>query len=266
MKKQSLDFKSLGDKHKMLEQLNQRCLIPDVPVIARLDGRAFHTLTRNAEKPFDNKIITAMQMTAIALLEEFHAEIAYVQSDEITLVWKKCDMFSGNIQKLVSTMASLASVRFYNGLRYTQYDTALIPTFDCRIWQVPSLEIAAENVMWREMDATRNSVSMMAHANFSTKELKMKNIKEQIAMLEGIGVFWNELDDVYKRGTYFKKVDVIRMMTEEEMKDIPEQYRPTAPVLRREVKVGKFPKATSIANFAEVLFDNAAPKFHIPKK
>ena len=39
-------------------------LIPRTPVIIQIDGRAFHTLTRGFQKPFDPVLMAAMRETA----------------------------------------------------------------------------------------------------------------------------------------------------------------------------------------------------------
>jgi tRNA(His) 5'-end guanylyltransferase len=253
----SIDFDALGDKHKKLEGLSESRLIPGIPVIARLDGRAFHTLTRNAEKPFDFAFISSMEETAKALLNEFNSEFAYVQSDEITLGWKSLDMFDGRVQKLCSVMAAFASVSFFKSVLQNEYNTDdIIPTFDCRIWQVPDIETVAENVMWREMDAAKNSISMVASSHFSPKMLHGISTKERKTMLEGIGVHWDLLPSNLKRGSFFKKIKTLKSLTEEELRFIPEMHRPAEPVLflRALICRMKWERLTSMVNPADVLF------------
>jgi len=262
--KQSIDFDGLGEKHKALERISAgQKLIPEVPTIARLDGRAFHTFLRDADKPFDSRVVRAMQETAKELLDKFNAEVAYVQSDEITLVWKSCPIFDGKVQKVLSTTAALASVVFDREIyEETGMRKGPIPTFDCRVWQVPDLETAAENILWREMDATKNSISMMASAHFSEKQLDGISTKKRLIMLEGIDVHWENLPHYLKRGTYYQKVERWKVITDEEMVEIPEKHRPIAPVLRNVIEMQPYPPATTISNFAGVLFNNETVEFH----
>lgn len=255
MKKQSIDFDWLGDKHKKLEQIGSGArLVPGIPTLARLDGRAFHTVLRHSVKPFDDLVVMAMQKTAIELLKDFNADFAYVQSDEITLGWANLDVFDGRIQKIVSTTASKASLVF--GSLYPNHNMA---TFDCRIWQVPDLQSAAENVRWREMDATKNSISIAASSIFSESELDGKSTKDRLAMLESKGFYWNELPHYLKRGTYYRKVERFIELTAEELSRIPEKFQPKGKVLRKVVEMQEYPKATSISNFEDVLFKGAIP-------
>ncbi|PIX04671.1 MAG: hypothetical protein COZ77_05285 [Gallionellales bacterium CG_4_8_14_3_um_filter_54_18] len=260
--KQSLYFDSLGDKHKKFEGIYAgQILIPGVPVIARLDGRAFHTFTKNAIKPFDIDINIGMTSTAKHLLGSFHPDLVYTQSDEISLVWGKgTDMFDGNVLKLTSTLSSMASVVFYDWIQqFRDRFGKVMPTFDCRIWQVPDEETAAENLMWREMDATKNSISMLASCHFSVAELHGKSTKDRLAMLESKGIHWENLDHWLKKGAYFRKEEQLRNLTKEELSKIPEKYHPEGPILRSEVKMLSIPKATSIMNLAGVLFHGEDP-------
>lgn len=260
----SIDFEALGDFHKKLECLSETRLIPGIPVIARLDGRAFHTLTRNAEKPYDKGFIDCMEETCKALIREFNTDIGYVQSDEISLVWSSLDIFDGRVQKLCSVMAGVAAVTFNNALCGCDlYYSVKTPVFDCRIWQVPSLSIAADNLMWREMDASKNSINMAAYSIFAARELENVPAKHRLEMLEAEGFHWNLLDSRLKRGSFFKKVTELKTLTEEEREKIPVQHRPdeNQKFERSTIKRMDWWKLTSMLNTMEVLFLDAEPKY-----
>ena len=224
-----------------------------MPTLTRLDGRAFHTLLKKCEKPFDKNFVTAMEATAVALLKSFNADIAYWQSDEITLAWSRLDIFDLRVQKLCSTIASYGTVYFYK--RWGNTDTE--PTFNCRIWQVPTLNDAAQNLLWRELDATKNSVSMVAHSVFKQKELNKVSTKERIAMLEAKGIIWSNYEDRFKRGSFFKKKSVFRNLTEEELLALPEKHRHlhTDPVERSTISRCNWPRLTTIANLTDIFFN-----------
>lgn len=262
--KQSIDFDAIGDKHKALESIQAGVrLIPGIPVIARLDGRAFHTFTRHAVKPFDNALIVCMQNTAKDLLDKFQADLAYCQSDEITLVWKNLDSFSLKVQKICSLLAAQGTATFNAEVVKNGFEskTECLPIFDCRVWQVPNLEIAAENVLWRQWDAFKNSVSMAAHSMFSTKELHKKNTRDKITMMEEKGFIWGNLPSSHKGGTFFRKEELLKELTPEELENIPEKFRPTTPILRNVVLQFEVPRLTSVCNKSGVLFEFERPVY-----
>jgi len=160
---------TLGDLCKLFEEFeSKRRTIPGLPVMARLDGKAFHTFTRGLKRPYDPRLSNLMVDTTKYLIEETQAKIGYTQSDEISLFWYEPDIrsqtyFDGRIQKLCSVLAATASAKFTKELPYRipEKDSVIV-RFDCRVWQVPSLEEVIMNFVWREDDATKNSISMAA--------------------------------------------------------------------------------------------------------
>jgi tRNA(His) guanylyltransferase len=228
MKSDKNDSKdSLGDRMKRYESITSTYLLPRSYVFCRIDGRAFHTYLRNCKRPFDPGVIADMDATAIYLCENVqNAKLGYVQSDEITLLL--CDFesrdtsqfFDGNIQKISSIVASMATARF-NQLRFTRYTSeaksplwelpnVALATFDCRCWVVPSQWEAANVFIWRNQDCSRNSLSMVAQANFSHKELQGANSTEMHEMLHAKGVNWaTDFPDGDKNGRLIVKEEYI---------------------------------------------------------
>ena len=77
----------LGVRMKRYENVSRTHLTPRMPVIIRIDGKAFHTFTRGFKKPFDDILIKSMQQTMKYLCEHIQGcVLGYTQSDEITLV------------------------------------------------------------------------------------------------------------------------------------------------------------------------------------
>lgn len=111
---------SLGDRQKQYEAVNDRILVPKMPFIIRVDGKAFHTYTRGFVKPFDNVMCNTMIETTKKLCEEIPgAVIGYTQSDEITIVCKYTDRiksqawFNGRLRK-IETIAASKATKWFN--------------------------------------------------------------------------------------------------------------------------------------------------------
>ena len=64
-----MDTSELARRMKKYEAVPKNVLMRRTPVIMRLDGRAFHTFTRNFVKPFDEVLMKAMQDTMKYLCE-----------------------------------------------------------------------------------------------------------------------------------------------------------------------------------------------------
>jgi len=76
------------------ENVTRNYLMRRTPVIMRLDGKAFHTLTKRCKKPFDLNFSEAMIAAAkIVMHEAMGAKLAYIQSDEISILLTDYDNF-----------------------------------------------------------------------------------------------------------------------------------------------------------------------------
>lgn len=198
-------MKSLGDRIKQnYENRSRNFLTRRTPVIMRLDGKTFHTLTRSCEKPFDSHLKSSMVQTAFFLCSTIQgAKCAYQQSDEISILitdFDKLDTdawFDYNIQKMTSISAAFASVKFTELFGKVGY-------FDSRVFNIP-IEEVCNYFIWRQMDWQRNSIQMLARAHYSHRELNNKNTSDIHEMLHEKDLNWAKLDSHDKDGVYIYK-------------------------------------------------------------
>lgn len=234
-----MDRTTLGDRMKNnYENITRYYLTRRMPVIIRIDGKAFHTFTRGFKKPFDDIFVKTMQETMKYLCENIQGcVLGYTQSDEISLVLTDYTelttdaWFGNNLQKMCSVSASMATLAFnkffseqvqdfmydccneygdsvlpekqndydfaYN-VYFKKLDTAM---FDSRVFTIPKEEVC-NYMIWRQQDATRNSIQSVGQANFSQKELHGKscnNIQDMLMLQKGIN--WNDYATTLKRGS-----------------------------------------------------------------
>lgn len=260
------EFEAMGDRHKAFESREAGWrLMPGLPVVIRLDGKAFHTFCRGLPKPFDERLSLAMRETTKALVAETHAAIGYTQSDEITLAFPNQDpakpmMYDGKVQKLCSVLAGLASAKFNREIQARIPEKAhLLPVFDARAFSYPTLDLAAENFLWRETDATRNSLTMAASAYYSPKDLHRAGYAQKHEMLHAKGINWNDYPPAFKRGTYIRRETVLRELSPSELARIPEKHRPLGPVARSVLTELDMPPLARVANVQGALFFGEAP-------
>ena len=196
---------SIGNRMKQNYEGRARYkLIRRTPVIMRLDGKAFHTLTKQCERPFDETFSVCIIETAKELLGQVQgAKCAYVQSDEISILLTDFDglktdaWFDYNIQKMVSVSAGIASAFFSK-------HWGCFGIFDSRVFNVPKEEVC-NYFIWRQLDWCRNSLQMLARAHFSHKELYKKNSTDMHEMLSKKGVNWANLEGKWKNGAFLTK-------------------------------------------------------------
>ncbi len=203
---------SLGDRFKNLYENPFRFSLPGrMPIVLRVDGKSFSSYTKSLQKPFDDKFIDAMDLVAIYLMQEIQgAQIAYTQSDEISILlnnYSKLETqpyLKNNIQKITSVVAGFASAKMTE-VSSSIFNKTKLACFDCRVFVLPENEVN-NYFLWRQLDASRNSVSMLAQSLFSHKELKGKNSKEMQEMIfQKSKTNWNDIQTRYKRGRCIKK-------------------------------------------------------------
>ena len=224
----------LGKRMKTYEYVTRNHLTRRTPVIIRIDGKAFHTFTRGFQRPFDDLLVKSMQDTMKYLCENIQGcVLGYTQSDEITLVlvdYKRLDTaawFDYNVQKCASIAASMATMAFNRAFEHNvrcyvvqwrnehddpcyepdpQYSAWVKAMnsgamFDARVFNIPKEEVC-NCLLWRQLDAARNSIQMVGQAHFSHSELQNKSCNEiQEMLFSKCGINWNDTPTHLKRGS-----------------------------------------------------------------
>lgn len=197
---------SLGDRMKSQYEDVFRYHLPGrLPIILRLDGVHWHSLTKKCKKPIDDNLVNAMNDTAIYLCKNVQGcQLAYIQSDEISLLLNNYQSigtqgwFDNNLLKMCSVASGLASA-YFTSISDRVFNQIRLAQFDCRAFVLPKEEV--NNAFeWRQQDATRNSVQMSARSLYSHKECNNKNCAELQELCWQKGINWNDLPTYQKRG------------------------------------------------------------------
>jgi len=202
-----MKFDDLDLKMRVYETAHDRCILPQMYVVARIDGRGFTKLTKEVHKfeaPFDVKFRDLMIATVQHLMNcGFNIIYGYTESDEISLLFHFDEnSFGRKTRKLISILAGEASGKF----------SALlgdVAAFDCRLSEFPNQDLVVDYFRWRNEDAHRNALN--AHCywrlrkdNFSKNEATNKieglSIAEKNELLFQYGINFNELPNWQKRG------------------------------------------------------------------
>lgn len=218
-------IKTLSDRMKDYEIVSDYRLTKKTPVIVRIDGKAFHTYTKGLDKPFDNILSEAINYVCRKLIETIQGcKFAYTQSDEISLLltdWDKSTTdcyFNYRVQKMVSILASSATMYFNqyivsrvlcwqkseSELSKELFDKwvakAGCAIFDARAYNLPKEEVC-NYFIWRQEDASRNSIQSLGRSKFSFKQmLNKKNNEVQDMLFNEYDINWNFIDTKWKRG------------------------------------------------------------------
>lgn len=179
-------------------------------LVLRIDGRAFHTFTRHLPRPYCRPLADALDAAALQLLTEMiGARFAYGQSDEYSFLLTDFDTeksrmwFDGNLQKIVSVSASIFTAVFHQA--WHKKENAPLATFDCRALLIPQRSEVEKYFIWRQLDASANSLNMLASAHYSHEELLGRTEAEKHDLLHAKGVNWAKEPVDFKRGRMISK-------------------------------------------------------------
>ena len=203
-----------------------------MPVMIRIDGKAFHSFTKGFSRPYDEVFHNAMNATLLYLCKNIQGcKFGYTQSDEISLVLTDLDTlttdgwFDYGVQKMCSVAASMATLEFnrrFNEMAFewwaahskeADFDEtkgniykAYIKAkdkgamFDARVFSIPEEEVV-NCFIWREQDATRNAIQMLGQTHFSHKQLEGRSCNDiQDMLFIEKGINFNDMPIEFKRG------------------------------------------------------------------
>ena len=236
--------KSIGTRMRGYEHVTRTHLPHRIPAIIRVDGKAFHSFTKGLRKPFDDFFRNIMQLTMQYMCENVQGCVfGYTQSDEISLLLTDYETiatdawFDYTIQKMCSVAASMATLAFnkfwaeefqaqiehwereddgtmdeetekwvWEYLVNTIQPKLFTAMFDARTFSIHKDEVC-NYFIWRQQDATRNSIETVGQTYFSQKDLNGRSQNEIQEMLwQQHSINWNTYPIAYKRGVCCSKV------------------------------------------------------------
>lgn len=202
-----MKFTDLDKKMRIYETAHDHCILPNMYMVARIDGRCFTTLTKDKhafEAPYDIRFRDMMIETVKHLMRcGFKVLYGYTQSDEISLLLDLHEStFERKERKLNSVLAGEASAKF-------SLQLGDIGVFDSRICQLPTQQLVIDYFRWRQEDAHRNALNahcywsarkLGASAQAATAQFAHQSVAEKNEYLFQQGINFNDLPCWQKRG------------------------------------------------------------------
>jgi len=210
-----MKFDDLDVKMRVYETSQDRCVLPEMYIVARIDGRGFTRLTKEVhqfEAPFDEKFRDLMVETVKHLMNcGFNVIYGYTESDEISLLFHpEENLFGRKTRKYISILAGEASAKFSSLL-------GSVGAFDCRISELPNKRLVEDYFRWRNEDAHRNALNAHCYwrlrqdnytVNEATSRIEGMSIAAKNELLFQYGINFNNTPAWQKRGIgiYWKDV------------------------------------------------------------
>lgn len=202
-----MKFDELDARLRVFETAHDHCVLPELFIVARLDGRGFTRLTKEQlafERPFDLRFRDAMVATVKHLMTcGFWVTYGYTESDEISLLHHQDESaFGRKLRKFHSVLAGEASAK-------ASLELGCVATFDCRVSQLPAERWVIDYFRWRHEDAHRNALNAHcywalraagASAATAAAQLERATVADKNELLFQHGISFNDLPSWQKRG------------------------------------------------------------------
>lgn len=202
-----MNFDELDRKMRTYEQSLDQVILPEVYMVARLDGRSFTRLTKEICQfvaPFDIRFRDIMVETVKHLMNcGFRVVYGFTESDEISLLFHPDESaFGRKVRKYNSILAGEASATFSVML-------GRAAVMDCRMVPLPTVERVQDYFQWRQEDSHRNALNAHCYwmlrkegvsAQDATKKLEGQSISYKNELLFSRGINFDNLPSWQKRG------------------------------------------------------------------
>ncbi len=253
-----MNFDELDKQMRVYEESLDQVLLPELYLVARLDGNRFTRLTKevcNFEAPFDERFRDMMVRTVQALMNYgFRVIYGFTESDEISLLFHPAEnTFGRRVRKYNSLLAGVASAAF-------SLELGQSAVFDCRMVPLPTVERVRDYFLLRQEDAHRNALN--AHCYWLLRKHGVSK-RAATSQLEGQSTAYkNEL--LFQNGINFDKLPAwqkcgigLYWKTEEKIGFNPVTGRQTTALRRRLTEDYELPLREAYANMVETILIDA---------
>jgi tRNA(His) guanylyltransferase len=201
-------------------------LLPEAWIVIRIDGHAFHKFTQTLQfhKPNDERGLALMNEAAKGVMQQYEDILfAYGQSDEYSLVFKKCTSLWGRREcKLISNIVSLFTAHYVLGWkRFFDQDLVLVPSFDARAVLYPNDKTLRDYISWRQVDCHINNLyntcfwALLQDSKRNLSENQVQNILKDTdsaakneLLFSDYGINYAKIDPIFRKGSFLYKEQV----------------------------------------------------------
>lgn len=216
----------LKDRIESYQNSSDYKLLPRVPLVIGINGRAFSKLTSFLDKPYCPKFAECMLSTTLRLCSDVDGVLfAYQHNDEITLIVRNdqspdtVPWYDNRIQKICSVTASITTVHFNDCAGAINLNLTGDPVFTSQVFMVPNISEAINSIIYKQQHNFHTSIQFACHYELlkngrdkpSIKEmLNGLSIDEKIDLLnQECGIDFNQFPQSFRRGVGCYKVPKI---------------------------------------------------------
>jgi len=149
---------SLRERQDKYEEVSDQEALPHIPIIIRLNIKNYKKIAEDLSKPYSVVFSDVMAETLLNIITSIQdAVFGFTYQDEINIILRN-DLvkdtkpwYNNNIQKIVSTVASMATLGFIESQDLVENHEVLDPAlFEAKVFTVPSLPEVVNYLILRQ--------------------------------------------------------------------------------------------------------------------
>ncbi|NPB01013.1 MAG: hypothetical protein GXO10_06525 [Crenarchaeota archaeon] len=152
----------VGKFHKLFKSREIVQSKVETPFIVRLDGVKFGKRLKNFTMPRDRRVHESLVLAAERIIEYMGADLGYVTSDEINILFLKYSPYSSRFFKIISISSGIASSVVTQALGVELF-------FDSRIVKILDIHEAYKYILYRIRVGFNNYVSSIYHMYYKNR-------------------------------------------------------------------------------------------------
>jgi tRNA(His) 5'-end guanylyltransferase len=192
------------------EESTEYKLLRKIPVVLKIDGRSFATITRNIQKPFCHKTMSMMSGTMLSLVKQIDGAIfGYTYSDKIIIVLRndrsetEDPWFGNNIQSICSTTSSLATYEFLHNVweidNPPQFEGSI--TFKTKVFGVPSITEVINYLIYSQYCCMQYAINSILHSVIGRSSvLDGISLEDRKKALDEAGISLDDFPSAFRFG------------------------------------------------------------------
>lgn len=180
----------LKDRIASYQEASDYKLLPRLPLIITVNGRASAKGTSLLDKPYCSKFAECIFSTTMRLCSEVEGALfGYQHNDEIVIVARNdqspetTPWFDNKIQKICSVASSIATLHFNNCATTIDLNLMGEPVFIANVFAVPTLAEAINTIIYKQQSNFHTSVQFACFYELLNKKYDKHTIKEMLAGL-----------------------------------------------------------------------------------
>lgn len=210
-------------------------------IIIRTDGSSFSRFTKRYYRPLSLEFHSSMRSAAKEALLRFSADLAFVGSDEVSVIIDPTHvMYSGRIMNNVSLMSSIVTVSFFKSIIEDYNDADILessPTFKSKMFVFKEPDVLSY-LKLRQLSILNNSmqefINMASERKIRQGSLTLKEISKIIKrdysellahyktrLFVGSSIYKRKITigDIVRTRTFSKTIDFRNFKTYSELEE-----------------------------------------------